>query len=179
MEFETTSFEGLKIIHTQRKKDPRGYLLKTFHAAEFTGQSCEMVTREQFITVSHRDVVRGMHFQIPPADHDKLIYCFHGSILDVVVDLRKSRSTYGKFFSIRLSADCGTGLFVPSGFAHGFLSLEDHSAALYNVSSVHHPKLDLGIRWDSFGFDWPVARPIVSERDCALPSLAEASSSFA
>jgi dTDP-4-dehydrorhamnose 3,5-epimerase len=130
VEFESTPFEGLKIIRPAKRNDDRGFFLKTFHAEEFQDHGCDLIIREQFFTVSHRNVLRGMHFQAPPSDHAKLIHCLTGSILDVVLDLRKSRPTYGKFFSTRLSAECGTGLFVPRGFAHGFLSLEDHSTAL-------------------------------------------------
>jgi dTDP-4-dehydrorhamnose 3,5-epimerase len=122
-------------------------------------------------------VVRGMHFQLPPHDHEKLVYVTAGSILDVVVDLRRTSGTYGQVFSVEL-VEHQSSLFIPRGFAHGFLALSPNATVVYNVATGYQPTADAGIRWDSLGFAWPVAAPIMSDRDAAFPSLAEFSSPF-
>jgi dTDP-4-dehydrorhamnose 3,5-epimerase len=119
-----------------------------------------------------------MHLQSPPAAHDKLIYCVVGSVLDVVVDLRTSSPTTGRVFACELSGANRDMLFIPAGFAHGFLSLEDNSVLVYQTSSVHAPAHDVGILWDSIDFTWPVVNPIISTRDRQLPPLAHFSSPF-
>jgi dTDP-4-dehydrorhamnose 3,5-epimerase len=109
----------------------------------------------------------------------KLVYCIHGSVLDVLVDLRKNSPTYKSFKSIELSAANHLVLLIPSGFAHGFLVQEDDTVVVYKASFTYAPDHDTGIRWDSFGFDWPVRDPITSARDRALPRLADYDSPFA
>jgi dTDP-4-dehydrorhamnose 3,5-epimerase/CDP-3, 6-dideoxy-D-glycero-D-glycero-4-hexulose-5-epimerase len=105
-----------------------------------------------------------MHFQLPPADHEKMVYCPSGSVLDVVLDLRAGPS-YGAMASIELTMKNRYMLYVPRGVAHGFLSLEDNSLMVYKTSSEYSPSLDAGIDFNSFGFDWGVSQPIVSQRD--------------
>lgn len=105
-----------------------------------------------------------MHFQAPPQDHEKLVYVTSGEILDVILDLRKQSAGYGRFITLRLS-EYGSSVFIPKGCAHGFLALSDSATVVYNVTTVYDPKADQGIRWDSFGFDWPVTTPILSARD--------------
>ena len=119
-----------------------------------------------------------MHFQVPPHDHQKIIYCIRGRVLDVLLDLRKSSPTFGQAVGIELSQQNKHLLFVPKGFAHGFLSLENDSCLVYKTDAVHAPQHDQGIRWDSFGFDWPNVNPLVSGRDLIHTVFADFSSPF-
>jgi dTDP-4-dehydrorhamnose 3,5-epimerase len=133
---------------------------------------------EQYFTLSHAGVLRGMHLQLPPHQHGKLVTCLSGRILDVLLDLRRASPTCGNSLGIELSPERGQALYLPAGIAHGFLSLEDNSGVLYGTTSVHDPHCDTGVRWDSFGFVWPVNEPLISARDAALPALAAFDSPF-
>ena len=119
-----------------------------------------------------------MHFQLPPHDHAKLVYCVCGRVLDVLLDLRKASPTFGQTASAELSRANSHVFYIPAGIAHGFLSLEDESVMVYKTTTVHQPDHDAGIRWDSFGFDCGSATPIISVRDTALPRLQEFVSPF-
>ena len=128
--------------------------------------------------MSNKDVVRGMHFQTQPDDHDKTVTCVQGAVLDVVLDLRKASKTYKQVFSTELNAQNKQVLVIPKGCAHGFLSLQDNSMMFYKVSTVYSPVNDKGILWSSIGFDWPVANALVSERDQSHPTLTNYESPF-
>jgi dTDP-4-dehydrorhamnose 3,5-epimerase len=127
--------------------------------------------RESYFSISKRNVIRGMHFQLPPNDHEKLVYVPHGAILDVVVDLRKNSPTYGKYISIELSDQNKKSIFIPKGFAHGFKSLFDDTITVYNVATEYSSIADSGIHYNSFGFDWEIKHPIVSPRDVKFIGL--------
>ena len=119
-----------------------------------------------------------MHFQTPPYDHVKVVYVCKGKILDVVVDIRKNSNTYDKYFSIELNENNGTYLYIPKGLAHGFKSLEDDSIVNYMQTSCYNNEHDCGISYNSFGFDWGITAPIISERDKHFPNLANFNSPF-
>ena len=119
-----------------------------------------------------------MHFQIPPFDHTKLVYVSKGKILDVCVDIRKSSKTYGKCFSIELDDQKAQYLYIPKGFAHGFLSLEDGSIVNYAQTSCYNKECDCGIDQNSIDFNWHIDHPIVSGRDLTFPSIQEFKSPF-
>ncbi len=131
-----------------------------------------------YYSVSSKGVLRGMHFQTPPSAYAKLVYVSHGRVLDVALDIRKGSPTYGKALAKELSLEAATALYLPSGFAHGFLSLEDGSVVNYAQTAGYDPAHDGGIRLDSFGFDWGVASPILSDRDKTFPTLAAFDSPF-
>ena len=119
-----------------------------------------------------------MHFQTPPADHVKLVYVSHGRIMDAVVDIRKDSATYGKFFTIELDAQQGKYLYIPKGFAHGFVSLEECSIVNYAQTSCYDKEHDCGIDSMSVGIDWGVAHPIRSGRDLTFSALNKFESPF-
>lgn len=123
-------------------------------------------------------MIRGMHFQTPPAQHAKIVFCPVGEILDVVLDLRKNSPTFGQHFSQILSAENHLALYIPEGCAHGFRALTEGAMTFYLVSSVHNPAHDKGIRWDSFGFDWGAEAPVMSERDGSFPQMQDYDSPF-
>jgi len=179
MELVTTELPGLKIIRPKIFQDARGSFVKTFHRDVFRELGLDFEPREEFFSTSAKGVLRGMHFQLPPAAHAKLVYCIAGRVLDVVLDLRKSSPTFGRSVARELNATNREMFFIPVGFAHGFLALEDGATMVYQTSTVHSPAQDAGIAWDSFGFDWPEKSPRLSARDTAFPTLENFQSPFA
>ena len=158
--------------------DGRGRFVKTFQASVFRDAGLETEFTEMFYTVSSENVLRGMHLQLPAADHAKLVNCVEGSVADVILDLRRGSPTYGEHALIELNAEASTGLYLPRGVAHGFQVTKAPAILVYQVSSEHAPHLESGVAWDSFGAAWPLADPVISPRDRALPPLAEYESLF-
>ena len=175
-----TTLAGLISLEPRIFTDHRGAFVKTFHDAAFRTLGLPFEAREEFFSTSHKNVIRGMHFQAPPADHAKLVYCVAGAVLDVVLDLRRHSPTYGQVCAETLSEANRRSFYIPTGFAHGFLSLTDGALMVYKTSTVHNPACDAGIRWDSFGFDWPLAgaAPLLSKRDTEFPALADFNTPF-
>lgn len=178
MKFSDFGFPGTYVIHPPSFSDERGRFVKTFHAKSFGEAGLRTDWREEFYSSSGLGVVRGMHFQVPPAHHAKLVSCLVGKVIDVAVDLRRGSPTEGQWRSIELNAESALSLYFPSGIAHGFQSLSEASLMLYKVTSEHAPELDGGIAWDSFGFDWPIQRGQLSERDLGHPALSAFKSPF-
>lgn len=178
MRFQKTKFDKVFIVEPKLFYDERGVFVKTFHELTFKEWGLETNFRESFYSESRRNVIRGMHFQLPPHDHAKLVYVPAGKILDVVVDIRRNSSTYGDFLAVELSGENRRLVYIPAGFAHGFAGLSESSLVIYSTTTVHHPEADSGIRWDSFGCDWGIADPIVSPRDRAFKKLTELDSPF-
>jgi dTDP-4-dehydrorhamnose 3,5-epimerase len=175
---EETGIPGCFTIKAPVFADARGSFVKTFQNPQHEAAGLRTDWREEYFTTSHEGVLRGMHFQVPPADHAKMVNCVRGEVLDVVIDLRHGSPTYGEYRSFTLSETCGTGVYIPSGCAHGFLSLGSTSTMYYKVTSVHSPAHDAGIAWNGFGFDWPSESPILSERDQRHPPLSGFNSPF-
>lgn len=160
-----TSFDGLYEIESKIFKDERGIFVKKFNYDLFGDYGINFDVKEYFYSKSKKNVIRGMHFQIPPFDHGKIISVTCGEILDVLVDIRKESPTYLQYYSVVLSEKNSKSICVSSGFAHGFLTLSESATVEYLTTSIYNSQADSGIRWDSFGFEWPCERPIVSERD--------------
>ena len=173
-----TSLEGCFEIQPTVRSDNRGLFIKTFHSDSFSQLGLSTDFKEMLCTTSVRNVLRGFHFQIPPCDHVKLVYCAFGKVMDVAVDLRKNSATYGKFHALELDAEKGNMFYLPKGFAHGFLTLSDRAVIIYNLTSVYSPEHDKGIMWNSCGIDWKNSCPILSERDKKHPRLEEFNSPF-
>lgn len=133
---------------------------------------------EEFYSVSQKNVIRGLHVQTPPGATVKTVYCPHGQVFDVLVDLRKGSPTCGQFHAFILSPESANELYIPEGIAHGFCALSDTAVLVYRSSGEHDPHDDTGIRFDSVAIPWPAKNPIVSERDRALPSFADFRSPF-
>lgn len=178
IEVINTKIKGVYILKNNIFKDNRGVFIKTFNFDEFKKFNLCRDFKESYYSISKKDTLRGMHFQMPPFDHEKLIYVTNGRILDVVVDLRKNSKTYKKFVSIDVSAKNGISVYIPRGCAHGFLSLEDNSIVIYNVSTVYNKESDAGIRYDSFGMDWGVENPVISERDLSFTGILDIENIF-
>jgi dTDP-4-dehydrorhamnose 3,5-epimerase/CDP-3, 6-dideoxy-D-glycero-D-glycero-4-hexulose-5-epimerase len=173
MKIVDTPIKGLKILEPKIFEDIRGKFIKTFNAEFFKENNLNIDIKETYYSISHKDVIRGMHFQTPPYDHIKLVYVPYGSILDVVLDIRKDSSTYGKSFSINLSSENGKILIIPKGLAHGFKSLEDNTNVTYMQTTIYAPNNDGGIKYDTFGFDWDCSNPKLSDRDLSFESFDE------
>lgn len=158
--------------------DDRGLFVKTFHDTTLKGSGIDFILRESYFSASQKDVIRGMHFQTPPHQHSKIVFCPYGAILDVIIDLRKGSPTYGQYETQELSATNHKAFFIPEGFAHGFRSLTDGAITYYLVSSEYSKDHDTGIRYDSFGFDWETPHPVLSTRDLSFTALRDFSSPF-
>jgi len=173
MKFEKTHMNGVSNIETDIRTDLRGRLVKTYQASDFIKNGAEVDFRESYYTFSRHNVIRGMHFQIPPNDHAKLVTVIDGVIIDVILDLRRSSPTFGQHMSVQLDGEEGKSVYIPRGCAHGFQVLGESAITFYLVTSEYSPSDDKGIRYDSFGYKWNVNNPIVSKRDLEFPNLAD------
>jgi dTDP-4-dehydrorhamnose 3,5-epimerase len=169
---------GCLLIAPDHSKDDRGSFVKTYH--EPTWQSLGLRTDwvEEYYSVSRQDVLRGLHCQLPPSDHAKVVSCLSGRVFDVVVELRKGSPRYGEAISLVLDAEEPSLVYIPAGLAHGFYTMSPEAMVAYRVTSVHDTGRDVGILWSSVDVAWPAASPIVSARDAALPPLSQFNSPF-
>lgn len=165
MNITEINISGCYLIESAKFSDERGDFIKTHHQEVFKNFGLEVPSAEEYYSRSKKDVIRGMHFQHYPDDHNKLVYCPEGEVLDVFLDLRKDSNTYGLSMSFILNAHNMRSIFLAKGIAHGFLSMRDNSIIVCKTSTVHSPSRDSGIHWNSFGFEWPVKNPIISEKD--------------
>lgn len=173
----------VQVVKPRRFGDSRGWFTETYNRDTFAalGIDCTFVQDNHSLSVP-AFTLRGLHFQTPPRGQDKLVRCVRGRIFDVAVDIRAASPTCGQWVGAELSAENGHQLFIPIGFAHGFLTLEPDCEVTYKCSDTYAPAHDGGIAWDSVGIDWPMlagVTPELSDRDKAQPTLAEFDSPFA
>lgn len=175
----------IQLIHPKRFGDTRGWFAETYSVPKFheLGIDCTFVQDNHSLSVP-AFTLRGLHFQTPPHGQDKLVRCIRGRIFDVAVDIRRESPTYGQWVGSELSAENGHQLFIPIGFAHGFLTLEPDCEVSYKCSDIYAPAHDGGIRWDdpAIGISWPLPDGIVpglSDKDALQPLLADFDSPFA
>jgi dTDP-4-dehydrorhamnose 3,5-epimerase len=178
VEFRPTALPGCVEVLPRVLPDGRGRFFKTVHAPSFEEAGLPAVFPETFLSESHRGVVRGLHFQLPPRAQGKLVYCPVGRVFDVLLDLRVGSPTFGRVATFELDANDVRMLFVAEGVAHGFCSLSEPAVMVYHVTAPHAPSHDAGIRWDSVAVEWPVRVPVLSDRDRALPRFADFESPF-
>lgn len=176
---------NLQLIAPRRYGDARGWFTETYNRATFTalGIECSFVQDNHSLSVP-AFTLRGLHFQTPPRGQDKLVRCIRGRIFDVAVDLRKGSPSYAQWVGTELSAENGHQLFIPVGFAHGFVTLEPDCEVTYKCSDTYAPAHDGGIRWDdpAIGIEWPIpagVTPELSAKDRVQPLLADFDSPFA
>ena len=177
-QFESLPLQDALLIRLPAFSDNRGIFIKTFQEHFFEALNINFELKESYFSLSAKDVIRGMHFQTPPYHHSKIVFCPSGSILDVIVDLRKNSDSYGQYYSTVLSEENHLAYYIPEGFAHGFKALTDNAMTYYLVSSEHNKEHDTGIRFDSFGMDWQCSQPILSDRDLTFQSLENFESPF-
>lgn len=178
MEIRQSKIPGCYELVPKIFEDQRGRFIKTFHKNLFEENHLETCFAEEYYSISHQNVLRGLHFQRPPHDHTKLVYCVQGEVMDVVVDLRVGSPTYGEVESFQVSDLKANLIYIPPGLAHGFYVISDRALMVYKVSTVYAPEHDTGIRWDSVDISWPSTTPIISERDRGFQSLSEFKSPF-
>lgn len=178
MEIQATKFRDIKVIDNFYSYDIRGNFIKLFHQSSYQDMGFNTELKEIYYSTSQKDVIRGMHFQLPPYDHDKIIHVISGGVIDVVIDLRKNSPDYKQCLEIHLSGNKPRSIYIPRGFAHGFKCLENNTVMLYQVTSEYREQCDTGIAYNSIGYDWKVEDPIVSERDKNFVSLNEFVSPF-
>jgi dTDP-4-dehydrorhamnose 3,5-epimerase len=168
MLFQETILKGAYLIGLQKREDARGFFARYYCKEEFLNHQLDVNWTQVNNSLSVRKgTLRGLHFQQEPFSEVKLIRCIKGAIWDVIVDVRKNSLTYGKWFSAELNVNNRTMMYVPKGFAHGFISLEDDSEILYMVSAAYNPKFERTLRWDDkfHNIEWPTIPTIISEKD--------------
>lgn len=183
MQAQALAISGCYLLTLPCFPDARGEFRKLLHAPSLAALGLETGFTESYVSVSHRSVLRGMHFQLPPSDHAKLVTCLTGRARDGLLDLRRGSPTYGQSLSLMLDGGTPQAVYVPRGVAHGFASHRDATALLYYTTSVHDPARDAGVHASSVGIDWwagepKINTPVMSPRDAGLPALAAFDSPF-
>lgn len=173
-----SKLEGCLNIQPTVFDDERGRFVKVFNKDFFLAHGLETEYLEDYYSTSVKGVIRGLHFQTPPLDHVKLVFCVKGQVVDVVLDLRVGSPTYGAVDVFELSAEKANFIYIPKGFAHGFCVLSDEATMVYKVSSPYSIKHDSGVLWSSIDFNWPVKDPVLSARDKSFESLENFASPF-
>ncbi len=169
--FHSTEFKGLTVVEPAVFPDSRGYFLESFKQRDFVENGIPDQFEQDNQALSSRGALRGLHFQTEPHAQAKIVRVVQGAVFDVVVDIRKDSDTFLQHFSITLTGENKKMLYVPAGFAHGYLSLEEDTVFLYKCSGLYSPEHEAGIRWDDpdLGISWPIENPVVSEKDQKLP----------
>lgn len=177
MQVEELEIPGVLLITPQIHQDERGVFAETFRTSVMNEYGVAVpFVQDNHVYSKHKGTLRGLHFQIPPHPQGKLIRCTRGAILDVVVDLRKGSPTYARHLTTDLSAANWRQLWIPAGFAHGYLTLEEHCDVAYKVTDYYAPDCDRGILWNDadLGIDWRLPKNEINlaPRDRKLPTLA-------
>jgi len=170
MEFKKLSIDGLVLINPKIHKDSRGYFYETFNDRLFKKNGIDINFLQDNESLSVKGILRGLHFQNPPYGQGKLVRVGSGSILDVAVDIRKNSKTYGQYESMLLSEENKLMFWIPEGFAHGFLSLENNTKLIYKCTNIYNRDSESGIKWNDkkLNIDWNYTDPLVSEKDDEL-----------
>ena len=181
LDVEQTALAGLLILTPRRFGDARGFFAETWNAARFaeaTGVDPVFVQDNHSLSADV-NTIRGLHFQAPPHGQGKLVRCGRGALWDVAVDIRRGSPTYGRWVGVDLSAENGRQLWVPEGFAHGFVTRTPDTEIIYKCTGYYAPQAEGAVRWDSVGIDWGLTdTPILSDKDAEAPALADLDSPF-
>jgi dTDP-4-dehydrorhamnose 3,5-epimerase len=171
---------GLVLVEARRFDDNRGFFTELFKSSDFLDYGLPPAFVQDNFSHSTHGVLRGLHYQVPPHAQGKLVMALRGRIFDVAVDMRRGSPTYQQWLGLALSGQSGQMLYVPPGFAHGFCVLSDEADVLYKVTAEYAPDCDRGILWNDpqIGIDWPIAEPLLSPKDAALPPLHGADNPF-
>ena len=176
MEFSKTNIEGLYLIQIKPFNDLRGQLYKPFNAYTFAANAPAGINtdiKEVWFTKSKLNVIRAMHLQVGELACEKIVSIIRGKVHDVILDIREDSPTYGQVFEYVMDEQNPVALYIPIGCAHGYRVLQDESIVMYMSTQDHSGKDDVGIKYDSFGFDWGITDPILSEKDKNLPPFGE------
>lgn len=174
MKFIETKLQGAYVIELEQRGDARGFFARAFCSKEFQ----EMGLSHQFVQMNdslsrNKGTLRGMHFQLPPHQETKLVRCIRGSLCDVILDLREDSPNFAQHVHVELTADNRRMLYVPKGFAHSFVTLENDTEALYLTDGFYAPEAERGVRWNDpfFGIKWPVDPTVISNKDASFPDF--------
>ena len=174
MIFTAAPLSGAYLIDLERLTDERGFFARSYCSEEFAARGLAPELRQCSVSYNARKgTLRGLHYQGAPHEEHKLVRCTAGAIFDVIVDIRRASPTYRRWFGAELSFDNRRALFIPPGFAHGFLSLTDETEVYYMISVGHAPQFSRGFRWNdpAFGIEWPVPPAVISARDDGYPLM--------
>lgn len=174
MVFHETELNDAYVIDLNKLEDERGFFARSFCVNEFKELGVEFPVAQANVSYNrYKQTLRGMHYQQEPHGEAKLVRCTRGSIFDAIIDVRPDSSTFMKWFGIKLTEQNYRMLYVPEGFAHGFITLEDETEVTYQVSEFYTPGAEKGIRWDdsAFNIDWPAQPKVISEKDKSWPAF--------
>jgi dTDP-4-dehydrorhamnose 3,5-epimerase len=172
--FTETRLAGAFLVDVERREDARGFFARSFCRNEFAARGMAPVFVQGNVSFNtRRGTLRGMHFQADPKSEPKLVRCTRGAILDVILDLRPGSPTFRGWVGAELTWENHRALYVPPGFAHGFQTLTADSEVFYLMGEFYDPEFARGVRWDdpAFAIEWPIANPILSERDASYPDF--------
>lgn len=168
MIYTETPLQGAYVIELEKREDERGFFARVFCEEEFRSHGLT----DRFVQVNNslartKGTLRGMHYQLAPHAEVKVVRCIRGALYDVILDVRESSPTFGEYFGIELSAENRTMLYVPNGFAHGFITLEEDTEAFYLADAAYAPDFERGVRWNDprFAIEWPQKPTVISEKD--------------
>jgi dTDP-4-dehydrorhamnose 3,5-epimerase len=169
-----TKFDGVLLLEPEVYRDERGHFMEVWRRDRYRELGIEERFVQDNVSFSWKGVLRGLHFQHPEAQ-GKLVTCLHGEVYDVIVDIRENSATYGEWLGCRLSLASGRQLYIPPGFAHGFVVTSDSASFLYKCTRFYNPAGQFSLRWNdpAIGVEWPVKDPVISDKDREAPFLAE------
>ena len=178
--FERLEINGLVLVRPDVFKDERGFFMEDYKQSDFHTNGINYDFVQGNHSKSQKNVLRGLHYQLKPAEQGKLVRVIKGEIFDVSVDIRRDSPTYKKWVSVNLSEENKLMLFVPPGFAHGFVTLEDNTEVIYRVTKEYSQAHERGIIWNdpTLNIKWPIENPILSQKDSMWPELNSAESNF-
>jgi len=174
LKFHATPLSGLYVVEIEALRDERGFFARSYCAREFSAHGVDFPVAQCNVSFNDKaGTLRGLHYQAAPHEEAKLVRCTRGALFDVAVDVRLDSPTYRRWYAVELTPDNGRMLFIPGGFAHGFQTLQDGTEISYVMSEFYHPDSARGLRWDdpAFAIDWPLANPIISDKDRSHPLL--------
>jgi len=172
---ETTPLEGLLVVRPRVFRDERGAFLETWNQARYAESGLGVTFVQDNVSVSHRGVLRGLHAQRKPYEQGKLVTVLRGRAFDVAVDIRAGSPTYGRWYGLELDGTAATQLYIPPGFLHGFLALEDDTVFAYKCTTPYRPEAEFSVRWDDPELDiaWPLADVVMAARDASAATFRE------
>jgi dTDP-4-dehydrorhamnose 3,5-epimerase len=175
MIFRETPLRGAYLIELEKREDERGFFARSWCETEFKDHGLNTRIAQCNVSLNWKEgTLRGMHYQIKPFEESKLVRCTRGALHDVIIDIRRGSPTYRKHLGVELTQDNGMMLYVPEGFAHGFLTLKDDTEVFYQISEFYAPDAARGFRWNDPSFDiaWPAEVKVISDRDRSYPDFA-------
>lgn len=182
MEVSKTMIEGVLIIEPKAFADDRGFFMETYNRDRYVQEGITDVFVQDNVSVSKKGTLRGLHYQAPPFAQGKLVQVLRGAVRDVAVDIRFGSPSFGKYVSVELSAENKKQFWIPAGFAHGFIALEDDTIFSYKCTNVYSPECDRGVLWSDsqIGIEWPfpMSELLISEKDMKQPLLKDVAQEF-